>query len=205
VFTSESPDSHTAGAVAGPGSFSCPRCGFTVNLNPLDEMPECPNCGVIRFRRASLFAQGTPDQPTARHQPLRPSAPSERHPAWVLELRTQLEAGRFLAFAEGANDTLVPLPGGWTRIGRSLSADLRLDDPTVSRRHALLVSQPDQSVRVLDDRSLNGICVNGRRIDWGVLHDGDELLVGRFRLHFLDKTPGFESEQLAAEANARSG
>ena len=29
----------------------------------------------------------------------------------------------------------------WTRIGRSLAADVRFDDPTVSRRHALIVRQ----------------------------------------------------------------
>ena len=38
-----------------------------------------------------------------------------------------------------------PSPGEWTRIGRSLAADLRFDDPTVSRRHALLVARPTAS------------------------------------------------------------
>ena len=53
----------------------------------------------------------------------------------------------------------------WTRIGRSLAADIRFDDPTVSRRHALIVRQPD-GLRVLDDRSLNGVFVNGERVEW---------------------------------------
>ena len=56
----------------------------------------------------------------------------------------------------------VPLTREWTRIGRSLAADVRFDDPTVSRRHALIVRQAD-GVRVLDDRSLNGVFVNGER------------------------------------------
>ncbi len=73
----------------------------------------------------------------------------------------------------------------WTRIGRSLTADIRLDDPTVSRRHALVCRQEDR-VRVLDDRSLNGTCVNGERVEWHDLADGDELIVGRYRLYFLD-------------------
>ena len=48
-------------------------------------------------------------------------------------------------------------------LGTSLdSADVRFDDATVSRRHALVVSQTE-GVRVLDDRSLNGIYVNGAR------------------------------------------
>ena len=79
----------------------------------------------------------------------------------------------------------VPLTREWTRIGRSLAADVRFDDPTVSRRHALIVRQAD-GVRVLDDRSLNGVFVNGERVEWRTLEDGDEILVGRYRLHYLD-------------------
>ena len=62
---------------------------------------------------------------------------------------------------------------------------MRFDDPTVSRRHALIVRQAD-GVRVLDDRSLNGVFVNGERVEWRVLADGDEIVVGRYRLHFLE-------------------
>jgi pSer/pThr/pTyr-binding forkhead associated (FHA) protein len=59
----------------------------------------------------------------------------------------------------------------------------------VSRRHALLVRQAD-GVRVLDDRSLNGVFVNGERVDWRVVTDGDEIVVGRYRLAFLHVLPG---------------
>jgi pSer/pThr/pTyr-binding forkhead associated (FHA) protein len=38
---------------------------------------------------------------------------------------------------------------------------------------------------VLDDRSLNGVFVNGERVEWSTLKDGDEILVGRYRLYFL--------------------
>ena len=79
----------------------------------------------------------------------------------------------------------VPLQREWTRIGRSLAADIRFDDPTVSRRHALIVRQPD-GLRVLDDRSLNGVFVNGERVEWSTLADGDEIVIGRHHLHFVD-------------------
>jgi pSer/pThr/pTyr-binding forkhead associated (FHA) protein len=65
---------------------------------------------------------------------------------------------------------------------------VRFDDPTVSRRHALIVRQPD-GVRVLDDRSLNGVFVNGERVEWRALQDGDEITVGRYRLQFLVAEP----------------
>ena len=76
-------------------------------------------------------------------------------------------------------------PREWTRIGRSLAADVRFDDATVSRRHALIVCQAD-GVRVLDDRSLNGVYVNGERVEWSPLSDGDQIAVGRHTLCFLD-------------------
>jgi pSer/pThr/pTyr-binding forkhead associated (FHA) protein len=93
--------------------------------------------------------------------------------------------GAHLAYLDGDRTVLVPLTREWTRVGRSLAADVRFDDPTVSRRHALIVKQAD-GVRVLDDRSLNGVFVNGERVDWRGLKDGDEIVVGRYRLTYLE-------------------
>jgi pSer/pThr/pTyr-binding forkhead associated (FHA) protein len=79
---------------------------------------------------------------------------------------------------------VLPLADGWTRIGRSISADIRLDDPSVSRRHALVYRDAD-GAKVLDDRSLNGVFRNGDRVDLANLGDGDVLGIGRFALHFM--------------------
>jgi pSer/pThr/pTyr-binding forkhead associated (FHA) protein len=94
------------------------------------------------------------------------------------------EPGEYVIDEDGDATKTVALTREWTRIGRSLAADIRFDDPTVSRRHALVVRQAD-GVRVLDDRSLNGVFVNGERIEWRALHDGDEIVVGRYRLAFV--------------------
>ena len=107
-------------------------------------------------------------------------------PDWVDARRAELTVpGKYLAYEDSGRQLVVPLAGEWTRIGRSLSADLRFDDATVSRRHALVVSE-DEGVRVLDDRSLNGVLVNGRRVEWSPLADGDEITVGRHTLFSLD-------------------
>ena len=74
------------------------------------------------------------------------------------------QPGEYLCYEESGELRTVALTREWTRIGRSLAADVRFDDPTVSRRHALIVRQPD-GVRVLDDRSLNGVFVNGARVE----------------------------------------
>jgi pSer/pThr/pTyr-binding forkhead associated (FHA) protein len=107
-------------------------------------------------------------------------------PAWLGETRAGLSSpGRYLAFEQDGRVVVCPVSREWTRIGRSLAADIRFDDATVSRRHALLASE-EGGVRVLDDRSLNGIQVNGRRVEWSPLTDGDQLVVGRHTLYFLD-------------------
>jgi pSer/pThr/pTyr-binding forkhead associated (FHA) protein len=110
---------------------------------------------------------------------------SHTPPEWVARAREDLtEPGEYLLYEDGEDTRTVALTREWTRIGRSLAADVRFDDPTVSRRHALVVRQAD-GVRVLDDRSLNGVFVNGERIEWRTLGDGDEILVGRYRLRFM--------------------
>jgi pSer/pThr/pTyr-binding forkhead associated (FHA) protein len=109
-------------------------------------------------------------------------------PAWVDDARAGLDApGKYLAYAYDGRKVVVAIAREWTRIGRSLAADVRFDDATVSRRHALVVNQAD-GVRVIDDRSLNGIFVNGVRVEWSPLADGDEITVGRHTLFYLDTT-----------------
>jgi hypothetical protein len=115
--------------------------------------------------------------------------PTEATPtSWLGEMRADLSSGsRHLVCREENGDMLdFKIEPGWTRIGRSVSADLRLDDPSVSRRHALIVSEPGEPLRVLDDRSLNGVFINGDTVEWGKLSDGDELTIGRYRLFVLD-------------------
>jgi pSer/pThr/pTyr-binding forkhead associated (FHA) protein len=106
---------------------------------------------------------------------------------WLDELREGLtDPGQYLAYRNDEDDIVAyALQREWTRIGRSLAADIRFDDPTVSRRHALIVRQPD-GLRVLDDRSLNGVFVNGERVEWSTLANDDEIVIGRHRLYFVD-------------------
>ena len=116
----------------------------------------------------------------------RPIAPAASVPEWLAGTRAKLaDGGRYLVFEDSGTVRVVSLAVGWSRIGRSTTSDIRLDDPTVSRRHALVVRSPDGEVRVLDDRSLNGVDVNGERVEWSALADGDELTVGRYRIYLV--------------------
>jgi len=119
-----------------------------------------------------------------------PVAPDAADTDWVNELLEGIDTpGQYLAY-RAADGSIIAyaLEREWTRIGRSLAADIRFDDPTVSRRHALIVRQPD-GLRVVDDRSLNGVFVNGERVEWSTLADGDQIVIGRHHMHFCDITP----------------
>lgn len=69
-------------------------------------------------------------------------------------------------------------------IGRGQFSDVRLNDPTVSRRHAVIRRNGDE-FRLWDQDSVNGTLHRGRRIDQVVtLADGDELQFGEIKSVF---------------------
>jgi predicted nucleic acid-binding Zn-ribbon protein len=189
-------DTLISGTFVGAGSFRCRRCGYALTLAGADTLTDCPGCGGRDFHRASLFSAesmsakaGSEDHDATLIQPVPPD--------WGMHLaraRARIEQpGEYLWYEEGGEPRTVSLTREWTRIGRSLAADVRFDDPTVSRRHALIVRQPD-GVRLLDDRSLNGVFVNGSRVEGKTLEDGDEIIVGRYRLIFVSVASDRDSE-----------
>jgi pSer/pThr/pTyr-binding forkhead associated (FHA) protein len=96
-----------------------------------------------------------------------------------------VEPGRYIQ-VQGAEDALlIPLGIEVMHIGRGLTADLHLDDSSVSRRHSILISRPS-GARILDDRSFNGTFINGRRVEQADLHSGDTIVLGRVRLRYLE-------------------
>ncbi len=153
-------------------------------MQETDELPDCERCGGSQFRRDSIFEAHRDHGQATSEFPV-PSSPTP--PSWLREARGRApQSSPCLAFQDDDGELrVVAIERGWTRIGRSLTADLRLDDPSVSRRHALIVAEPGRPLRVLDDRSLNGVFVNGETVEWAPLHDGDELAIGRHSIYVL--------------------
>ena len=81
------------------------------------------------------------------------------------------------------------LEGDVTRLGRHPDSEIMLDDITVSRRHAS-IERTSEGYVVADAGSLNGTYVNQERIERAVLHHGDELQVGKFRLVLFERANG---------------
>jgi pSer/pThr/pTyr-binding forkhead associated (FHA) protein len=100
-------------------------------------------------------------------------------------LPTPSEPGRYLEIRSHSEATLLPIERDILHIGRSLASDVRLEDVSVSRRHAILVSRGPH-MRVLDDRSSNGVFLNGRRVTEADLSDGDVLALGRIVIRYLE-------------------
>ncbi|MFJ8941386.1 FhaA domain-containing protein [Streptomyces sp. NPDC102365] len=102
--------------------------------------------------------------------------------------------GRQGAAPAGQRPAAAPQPGGRTRhwievngtrhqisrptlvLGRSTEADVRIDDPGVSRRHCEIRTGTPSTVQDLG--STNGIVVDGQHTTRATLRDGSRIVVG---------------------------
>lgn len=166
----------------GEGTWFCLVCGTQLSLREPEPLPTCAHCGASRFRRDSIFSalqeHGSPTVEFA-------ISPSHEPPVWLDEVRADLSPGYHLVTRERGDVADFHLGEGWSRIGRGPTAEVCLDDPSVSRRHAMIAIEAAKPPRILDDRSLNGVLVNGRQVDVAELEPGDELAIGRYRLYLL--------------------
>lgn len=148
----------------------CSECGF----HQSEAHKFCGRCGALLI----MENQGT-GEITGPHAISDDAAASG---AW----KGPAAIGPTLAIRSGGpTGALYPLGSGTVAIGREPTAEVFLDDVTVSRRHAEITAG-EGGVVLRDLGSLNGTYVNRRRIEGDeVLEDGDELQIGKFRLTLL--------------------
>ncbi|HWQ15205.1 MAG TPA: FHA domain-containing protein [Roseiflexaceae bacterium] len=87
----------------------------------------------------------------------------------------------------GQPSVMVELRRGSTTIGRGDDATLRIDAEGVSRLHARIICAPGLTILV-DEESLNGTFVDGRRLGMSERHelrDGDVVQIGPATLRFF--------------------
>ncbi len=91
---------------------------------------------------------------------------------------TAIRSSEVIIEVNGMRHPLTP-PG--LVIGRSNDADLRIDDPGISRRHAqisLKESEGGTLVSVADLGSTNGVILDGQPVDSSQVRDGSEIRLG---------------------------
>ncbi|WP_055545896.1 DUF3662 and FHA domain-containing protein [Streptomyces sp. NBRC 110028] len=162
--------------------------GVKVHLEKADDL----DTGLYRVRSRTL-ASSESQSAAAQQAPARGGAPQQRpggyggQPAGAPPMPSAPPGAR-----SGAGS--VPQPQGQTRrwieingtrhqisrptlvLGRSTDADVRIDDPGVSRRHCeIRVGTPPT---IQDLGSTNGIVVDGQHTTRATLRDGSRVVVG---------------------------
>jgi type II secretory pathway predicted ATPase ExeA len=87
----------------------------------------------------------------------------------------------YLLVSRGGKTLVRITLGQRTLIGRSEHNDVCLPSPYLSSHHAVIVGTPE-GYYLVDLNSVNGVLLNGRRIERTVLCDEDVLTVGPFKL-----------------------
>jgi hypothetical protein len=100
--------------------------------------------------------------------------------AQVRSNATNTQVRRARALLE-VNGTQQPLHPPAMVVGRGTDADVRINDPGVSRRHIEFEVEPNGDgirVSVRDLGSTNGMLVDGHRVSNTGLHDGSVVMIG---------------------------
>ncbi|SRR6266567_2889862 len=143
-------------------------------------------------------------EPASTPQPETPgsSEPQSSQAEEALELATPQPgiSPRLIISLPGSAETYeFVLEREETTIGRAGSDDVLFDqDASTSRHHALLKHEDDHYV-LYDQRSANGVFVNGQKLvdDTGyMLADGDQISIGIYELVFRCTTPELPNRQM---------
>ncbi|MFE9663048.1 FhaA domain-containing protein [Streptomyces sp. NPDC005955] len=117
---------------------------------------------------------GYPNQPTGA--PPMPSAPPGRPGGGGPEHRPGPPPGAQTRHWIEVNGTRHQISRSTLVLGRSTEADVRIDDPGVSRRHCEIRTGTPSTIQDLG--STNGIVVDGQHTTRATLRDGSRIVVG---------------------------
>ena len=99
---------------------------------------------------------------------------------------------RILVYLDANPPIKYPLYKDVITIGRSISADIQIDDDFLSRVHARIVSDEYRTI-VEDVDSKNGIKVNSKLVERQALRHGDVIGLGKLRFTYIE-TPADQTD-----------
>ncbi|MBU1210973.1 MAG: FHA domain-containing protein [Alphaproteobacteria bacterium] len=80
----------------------------------------------------------------------------------------------------------VPLHSGNFQVGRGKDSDIRLENSSVHRQHAMIQMDADGRFSIHDLGTKNGVFVNGNRYSQRTLANGDLIELGEVKLRFAE-------------------
>ena len=120
----------------------------------------------------------------------------------LLTFRQEPEIWAWLYFADGRK---VPITHWENVIGRSKSADIQIDFPTISRNHAVLTRYDDGSWTISDTGSKGGVLVNEEPVTIRALETEDVISLGGIEMGLVPITERQEQHLQQLRTKAASG
>lgn len=169
---------------------------FTVELSPPDFDRLAPFSGTLTEELATLVREHVAEQRYTMTGPLEIQFKKTGElSTGRFRVRSRTNAAVTPVVGQRMTDTAVrasgvvievngmkhPLSSPGVVIGRGNEADLKIDDPGISRRHAQITvhqSGAETTVTVVDLESTNGVILNGHKVSTGVVADGSEIRLG---------------------------
>lgn len=96
---------------------------------------------------------------------------------------------RLTILSGSTEQQVIPLKPGRYTIGRGDQAHIQIFSHQISRIHAELVVEPEQTT-LLDRGSANGTAINGKFVSSSVLRDGDKIMLGEVVIEYKNETTG---------------
>jgi len=93
---------------------------------------------------------------------------------------------RLLVGIADGKEVRFPLFKDRLTIGRTSDNDIQLKAPYISRRHAVVVSDPE-AARIVDWGSKNGVYVNSSRVTEHFLESGDVVTIGTSEFRYEER------------------
>ncbi len=145
-------------------------------------------------RLMRLRADGSPDPAQFRHVAGNSEAGPDAHGSELAEAEpvsvhgngTGPPLARVLLASAGHTLSTHLLYAGRLIIGRTAANDLQIDSRFVSRHHCQIVTTT-RSCIIEDLNSTNGIFVQGKRVRYHHLNDGDVVTIGQHELLYVDE------------------
>ena len=149
----------------GKAGLTCRGCRNKLPQIDLGEMRACSKCSEINQPGAVQCSRCYNSLLAVTH-----SAPTTVYPHFIKITDS------------GTEQTVHILDKPTTNIGKTLDNDFVLDDETIENRHARIFWD-ERGFHVLQDLgSINGIFINGQRVNEGHLQNGYEVRLGQIRL-----------------------